>query len=555
MNQMWYRVPWPLVYAVSLLLSLMIFAPAMRGGFIMDDWGYISQNEWLTSAPSPLRFWLNLHQIDYWPLSYSLYWGLWRLFGSDSLAYHVLNICLHALNVTLLFQLLKGHGKLVAASAALLFLIHPQQVQAVAWIFQLKTLLATALAFGTLLLLQSGKIAAAWCLFCAALLAKTSVVMLPLFLLAYSSVRARHYFERPRWGWISAFLFTSFAAGLITLHVNGQHADLAQARLGSSDYIARAGFICGNLGFYLQHFIWPSGLSFLHLDAATVPLTAKLYGIVAGVGTFGLGVALWWRLAPSPWLIILWLGLAFYLINILPALGLVYVPAMKLTPVSNHWAYLANAGLAGLCGLGFEAVLRHQAKRTRLALVAVVGAACLVLAYDSRIQAATYVSEEAIWRDEVARYPDAAIGYYNLGTALNKIDQQEQAAAAFAKAIHLDPGHAKSHYNLAVYAMVQQRWGDAAPLLRRTIALFPEFAPGYNNLGYTLWQMGRKAEAIAVLKEGLHRAPPYPELNKNLCLYLSNVNLLDEAKAACALKQDPAPVINGTAPPVPQGAP
>jgi len=555
MNQIWHRVPWPLVYAVSLLLSLVIFAPAMRGGFIMDDWAYISQNEWLTSAPSPLRFWHNLHQTDYWPLSYSLYWGLWRLFGTDTLAYHVLNICLHALNATLLFQLLKDHSKLVAASAALLFLIHPQQVQAVAWMFQLKTLLATALAFATLLLLQNGRMALAWCLFCAALLAKTSVVMLPLFLLAYCTMRARHSLERQPWGWVVAFFLASLAAGLVTLYVNSQHADLALARLGPGDYLAKVGFICGNLGFYLQHFVWPSGLAFLQLDAAAASLPATLYGIVAGVGTCSLGAALWWRPAPSLWLIKLWLGLAFYLINLLPALGLVYVPAMKLAPVSNHWAYLANAGLAALCGLGLEAALRHLSKKTRWALVAAVSAAGLFLVYSSRIQAKTYISEEAIWRDEVAQYPGAAIGYYNLGTALNKIDRQEQAAAAFARAIQLDPGHAKSHYNLAVYAMVQQRWGDAEPLLRRTIALYPELAPGYTNLGYVLWQMGRKGEAIAVLKAGLHRAPPYPQLNKNLCLYLGNVNLLEEAKEACAVGPSSAPDVNGVAPPASQDTP
>ena len=68
--------------------------------------------------------------------------------------------------------------------------------------------------------------------------------------------------------------------------------------------------------------------------------------------------------------------------------------------------------------------------------------------------------------------------------------------------------------------------------------------------------MRRKGEAIAVLQAGLQRAPSYPELNKNLCFYLANVNLLEETKVACAVVGlSSAPDANGASPLASQGAP
>ncbi|MCX6109151.1 MAG: tetratricopeptide repeat protein [Proteobacteria bacterium] len=536
-NSWWTRPPWLLVFAVFFLLALAVFAPAWRGEFIMDDWGYISDNRWLTSALSPLRFWTSLHQTDYWPLSYSVYWALWRLFGTATYPYHLLNIGLHALNAALLWQLLRRRGVVLSMGAALIFLLHPQQVQAVAWIFQLKTLLATALALGALLLLSRGRRGLALVVFVAALLAKSSVVMLPVFLLAYLAIEPAEARSKHLWVWLGLYFLASLVSGLLTIYVDTQHVGDVGAQLESWQGAATLDFMLSNLGFYLQHFFWPIGIAFLQPSSLVALVWPKLIGVGVVTLVVGFGFALKWRRSFSARWISGWLCLVFYLVNLLPALGLVQVPAMKLAPVANHWAYFANLGLAAMLGLMLATWFDYASSSWRMAQLGGMVACGLFLASASYTQAVTYGSEVAIWRDVVSKYPNSAVGYFNLGAALNKREQRQDAARAFATAIQLDSSHRGAHFNLAVYHMGLAQWSEAESLLRRTVVIDRTFAPAYINLGYVLWQQGRREDALGVLKVGLQAAPPHLELYKNLCLYLQQLQLPDEAAVLCPVAQ------------------
>ena len=536
-NRWWTRPPWLLVFAVFFLLALAVFAPAWRGEFIMDDWGYISDNRWLTSAPSPLRFWTSLHQTDYWPLSYSIYWALWRLFGTASFPYHLLNIGLHALNAALLWQLLRRRGAVLSMGAALIFLLHPQQVQAVAWIFQLKTLLATALALGALLLMSRGRNGLALVVFVAALLAKSSVVMLPVFLLAYLVNEPPEARSKQVWVWLGLYFLASLVAGLVTIYVDTQHVGDVGAQLESWQGAATLVFMLSNLGFYVQHFFLPIGFAFLQPSSLVAQVWPKLIGVGVVALLVGFGFALKWRHRFSTQWILGWLCLVFYLVNLLPALGLVQVPAMKLAPVANHWAYFANLGLAAMLGLMLATWFESASSSWRLVQLGGMVACGLFLASASYTQAATYGSEVAIWRDVVSKYPNSAAGYFNLGAALNKREQRQDAATAFATAIQLDPSHRGAHFNLAVYHIGLSQWSEAESLLRRTVVIDRTFAPAYVNLGYVLWQQGRREDALGALKVGLQAAPPHLELYKNLCMYLQQSQLPDEAAVICPVAQ------------------
>ena len=142
------------------VLGLVIFAPALRGQFVSDDLGYIVTNPYvhelslenllalLDPRGEPALYtanWAPLHL-----LGHAVEWSLW---GPDTAGYHVVNILLHALTAALLVALFSQRGFSRAASslAGLVFLVHPANVEAVAWIFQLKTIGALALATGALL--------------------------------------------------------------------------------------------------------------------------------------------------------------------------------------------------------------------------------------------------------------------------------------------------------------------------------------------------------------------------------------------------------------------
>src|SRR5262245_2154884 len=118
-------------FAISgfLFLVLAIYFPALRGEFIMDDWGYITQNPFITDTLSPFHFWFSFNSgPDYWPLSHTFYWIFYRLFGQEPLGYHLVNVVLHAVNGVLVFLLAQRFDRRMAVWAALLFLVHPVQV-------------------------------------------------------------------------------------------------------------------------------------------------------------------------------------------------------------------------------------------------------------------------------------------------------------------------------------------------------------------------------------------------------------------------------------------
>ena len=133
----------------------------------------------------------------------------WRLFGEDVRGYHVVQALVHAAAATLLAALLVARGLAFAAAAVAgaFFLLHPANVEASAWIFQIKTTGALALALGALLL-HPRRPAPALVLFALALLTKASAAFaLPMAVgLRVRSTATRAAAWRARAGWLVAWI-------------------------------------------------------------------------------------------------------------------------------------------------------------------------------------------------------------------------------------------------------------------------------------------------------------------------------------------------------------
>ena len=132
------------------LAALAAYQPAWRGGILWDDNLHLTPAA-MQTVDGLRRVWFELGATpQYYPVVHSVFWGLHGLLGSETLGYHLTNIALHACSAFLVAVILRRLNVRGAVLAAVVFALHPVQVESVAWITELKNTLS-----GTLYLLAA----------------------------------------------------------------------------------------------------------------------------------------------------------------------------------------------------------------------------------------------------------------------------------------------------------------------------------------------------------------------------------------------------------------
>jgi protein O-mannosyl-transferase len=138
-----------------LLLSLtviFVYSPALNGGFIFDDDGYVESNLLLRDIEGLVKIWFDPKaNPQYYPLTFTSFWVEFQLWQTWTMGYHLTNVIVHILNALLLLRLLQRLAIPGAWLAATIFALHPVQVESVAWISERKNVLSGFFYFLTLL--------------------------------------------------------------------------------------------------------------------------------------------------------------------------------------------------------------------------------------------------------------------------------------------------------------------------------------------------------------------------------------------------------------------
>lgn len=145
------------------VVAASLYGSALTAPFVSDDYGYIVSHPYTEtldqeSVREIFDPWgpAKLYTANYAPVHLLLTAVERELFGEETLGYHIVNVGLHAvvavLFVAWFWQL--GVGRIASVVAGLAFLIHPANVEAVAWSSQLKTLVAMTFGLASLLTLR-----------------------------------------------------------------------------------------------------------------------------------------------------------------------------------------------------------------------------------------------------------------------------------------------------------------------------------------------------------------------------------------------------------------
>jgi Flp pilus assembly protein TadD len=441
--------------------------------------------------------------------------------------YFLTNIVLHICSGLLFYALLirVGLGRLGAFFSAFVFLLHPVQVETVAWISERKNLLAMFFclsAFVSYLTYQKkgrgkGKGAYLICLlfFIAALLSKSIAVIFPLMLFLYDYCYLEKS-ERSRWQ-ADKIPFICAAAVIAWVTIQSQlPGDLPGGGGGRAAYHGGNPFatfltMLTVLTRYLQLLFWPTGLSAIYdppiktgFDPAVMGGGILFILLVAG------GVILFRRNRR----LFFWYGLFFA--GLLPVSQIVPI----VTLMNDRYLYFPMLGAAACFGSLAGSVKALSGKR-RVIMLTVIGLIMMSLPLLSFARAGVWKNELTLWRDASSKAPNHQVALYGLAQALQNSGDLEAAIPVYRRVLELNPRHLDTLTHLgALYRSKNMPLKWRAYLLDIT-RFYPSYAKGFVDLGMNYYLTNDLDEA----EKALLRAGALQPRSKEAIWYLGLISL------------------------------
>jgi tetratricopeptide (TPR) repeat protein len=504
--------------ALLLVVTAAVYLRVCGHQFIAyDDPIHVYENPYVNRGTGAdfLHFWTTPHERLYIPLTYNLWTALAKVarwFPPDARGrlnpgvFHTANLLLHLLNTLLVYLILLRLIKesRAAVVGALLFALHPVQVEPVAWVSGLKDLLS---AFWGLLALNqylracetaaSGRerrrhYLLATVFFLLALLAKPSGMVI----IGSAALAGYLLLNRPRPRLLQEMApWCLLALGAILL------TRLSQAQ--TSDYFNplpwQRFLIAGDaVTFYLGQILLPLSLG---LDYGRAPQFVLGQGWVwaTGVAPYLLAGLLLWR-ASRTWLF----AAGVFLVGLAPTLGCISFDFQRFSTVADRYLYLAMLGPAFAAGLLFG-TCRHKA--ARMGLVGLL----LVLGLKSFAQAGYWQNGFSLYEEALRVNQTSWLAHNNLGLEYLRDDQPEKSLEFFRQAIQDRPLNAKSYNNLANALLALNRPGEAIAYLQKALELAPNSPLIAFNLGAAYRQTGALPEALAAFQRAATLKPDFAE--------------------------------------------
>jgi protein O-mannosyl-transferase len=532
--------------AVIILVAFIAYLPTLSNEFVWDDDALLTNNDFIKSPDGLYKFWYATEQMDYWPVTYSTLWIEWRLWGMHSTGYHINSLILHIVASLLIWVILKKLSIPGAFLAAIIFAVHPVNVESVAWIAQRKNLMAMLFfllsilwylkflgharaakpsvvrypfpIFSYFVLHPSSFNAWYWLslfAFVLAMLGKGSVAVLPVLLLGIV------WWLRPltRWDLLRSVPFFVVAAALTGVNIWYQtHGGAAIRTAGIAERALGAG---SAVWFYLYKALLPLNLVFIypswHIDPGNLrwwlPLTACI--VVTAV--------LWWnRIAWSRPYLFAW---GFFCVALAPVMGLTDVYFMKYTLVSDHYQHVAIIGAIALAAAGWS---YWRQKNMQPAAIIATALVC-VLIFLTREQNRTYRDFETLFRTTIDRNPECWMAQNNLGGILYRTGRPQEAIEHFRQALEYYPDSAEHHNNLGVALNETGAPKEAIEHFVEAERLAPNDPDAHYNHGIALASLGQNQQAIEQYEQALAIKPDYAKAHNNLALLLVKTGRLPDA--------------------------
>ncbi|HSV12713.1 MAG TPA: tetratricopeptide repeat protein [Tepidisphaeraceae bacterium] len=506
---------------IVLALLALVFAVFGRSIFFdfsgFDDFLHVVDNPYFhpINAQHLGQLWTHLYHA-YMPVTFTV-WAALAKTGElptgdvqgvrfNPYLFHAANVVLHAINVLLVWRILRRFVKSPwpAAAGAAVFAVHPLQVESVAWISSMKDVLGGMLALASVLVYLHfvdrprawWQYALATLLFTLAVLSKGTTIVTPALVVILLLL------ERGPREWRAWFLPLApwFAAAPPYLWITSRQQGDAPLLVWSPLWF-RPIEAADALAFYFRKLIWPVDLAIDYgrtprwvMDHGTAALACLVVVVVFATATWQ------WRRRPA-----LLAGLALFVVALAPVLGLVPFIFQVYSTVADRYLYLPMVGVALVVADAMERGGR-TARVVVITMIAILSVLC--------------VRQVGIWRDSASLFthaiavnPSNVIGWHGLGTVAEENRDLPAAVNDYRQAVQNRPDELQSLSSLA-HALVRLK-GPNDPETKRAYAAFlregarrvllryPNSPLAHRKLAEALQMEGRTDEATAEFQRAI----------------------------------------------------
>ncbi len=608
-----------------IVLTLLVYGKSLGNAFVRWDDNMLIYENPIVREISWASLKAAFTQYDpelYIPLTFLSYQVDYAVWGMHPFGFHLTNLVLHALNAVLVFWLMtlllgrfqRTNSRKYSDSSpqvpvprsqspipllvALLWAVHPLNVEAVAWASARKDVLSTFFFLGSLCCYlrwsavesRGFPLRKVWywsslIAFLLGLLSKVMVLTLPVVLLLFDVWQGRRIDRRAFLEKVP-YILLSAVLGIVGLFGK-------QSALGASTFWEKFLMAPKSAVFYLQKIFWPDGLSVLYPYHGSVTIRSADFAVPLAIFVLLMMVAAWlwfrWRQAS--------IGLWFFFVTVTPTfLNFAKGGDMDRYFASDRYAYIPSIGIFLAIGYllyikgnpltlalsQWERKIQQETPSPHGRGTGVRGVAVfmicilLILSLLSHRQSLLWRDTEVLLQNVLRLYGDSshvahnnmgnvyrlrgdiprAIQEYeqaiairphsktftNLGAAYRRLHRYPEAMEVYKKALELNPKNQEVHVGLGLVFMELGRLPDARKAFEEAIENDPRSEEAYVNLGAVAMREGDTKEAVEHYRKALELNPYFTQAHYNLAVALAADGRKEEAmeEYEAALRGDPS---------------
>ncbi|HBG61989.1 MAG: hypothetical protein A2Y03_01115 [Omnitrophica WOR_2 bacterium GWF2_38_59] len=536
---------------ILIFAALAVYSNTFTSSFQFDDSFFIVNNLSIRALGNLMPIWKGVLSQPSRFVGFYTFALNYHFHKLNVIGYHVVNVLIHICSgfffwwfirlvistPKLKYDPIAKNKDIVGFLAALVFIVHPVQTQAVTYISQRFSSLATLFYIMSLCFYMRGRMEKTFskykCFdfigsgFCAvlAMFTKEIAVTLPFAVILteyFLFYRKRSFFEDFKEENGKQVIFGLVILGFLLIipklfqfNFSGLMFGEKMSQSHDGDVITFGTYLISQFrvfAVFLRLLVMPFGqnLDYDFMLSKSIFEWPAMGSLAIFIGLFFTGLYLRKKNLLAAYGILL--CMLSFSANFVPRINLIF----------EHKLYLLSVGfIIFSCAILFRAIKPFKKFVITVCIVAFVFS-CLTYLRNN-----IWKDEISLWEDTVKKSPNKLRPLINLAKAYLKQDDFEPAIIYLNKALELNPNSYKAYNNRGVFYRLKGRYDLAMEDFNKAIALDPSFSLTYGNRGVLLQKVGRDDLALKDFNTALALNPNNAEVYNNLGLLYKKINQTD----------------------------